>query len=117
MVELPLWDGWLRILVILFPWDIRTWKLYAYEALMVLPLENGVAVTPPYEEMREAWEDWRLLTALRESGKTEVLDALLKEFGDSFDRPGMEGERPYRCDFRKLRNKALAAFDSVAAER
>ena len=99
------------------PWDIRTWKLYAYEALMVLPLENGVAVTPPYEEMREAWEDWRLLTALRESGKTEVLDALLKEFGDSFDRPGMEGERPYRCDFRKLREKALAAFDSVAAER
>ena len=84
---------------------------------MVLPLENGVAVTPPYEEMREAWEDWRLLTALRESGKTEVLDALLKEFADSFDRPGMEGERPYRCDFRKLREKALDAFGRVATER
>ena len=93
------------------PWDIRTWKLYAYEALMVLPLENGVAVTPPYEELREAWEDWRLLTALREAGKTEVLDALLKEFADSFDRPGMEAERPYKCDFLKLRDKALDAFD------
>jgi hypothetical protein len=92
------------------PWDIRTWKMYGYEALMVLPLENGVAVTPSYEELREAWEDWRLLTALKETGKTEVLDALLKEFADSFDRPGMEAERPYKCDFRKLRDKALAAF-------
>jgi len=29
----------------------------------------------------------------------------------------MEGERPYRCDFRKLRNKVLDAFGRVAAER
>ena len=96
------------------PWDIRTWKMYGYEALMVLPLENGVAVTPSYEELREAWEDWRLLTALKEAGKTEVLDALLKEFAESFDRPGMEAERPYKCDFRKLRDKALAAFGAHA---
>ena len=92
------------------PWDIRTWRIYGYETKMALPLENGVAVAPEYEDMREAWEDWRLLTALREAGKTELLDALLKEFAESFDRPGMETERPYKCDFRKLRDKALQAF-------
>ena len=48
--------------------------------------------------------------ARRESGKTELLDALLKEFADSFDPPNMEAERPYKCDFRKLRDKALQAF-------
>ena len=92
------------------PWDIRTWRIYGYETKMALPLENGVAVAPEYEDMREAWEDWRLLTALREAGKTELLDALLKEFADSFDPPNMETSRPYRCDFFKLRDKALAAF-------
>ncbi len=92
------------------PWDIRTWKTYSLEVNMVLPLENGVAVTPIYEEMREAWEDWRILTALREAGKTELLDALLKEFADSFDPPNMETSRPYKCDFQALRDKALQAF-------
>jgi hypothetical protein len=92
------------------PWDIRTWRMWGYEALNALPLENGVAVCPAYEEMREAWEDWRLLTALKEAGKTELLDSLLKEFGDSFDRPNMETARPYKCDFLKLRDKALGAF-------
>ena len=92
------------------PWDIRTWRLYGYETKQVMPLENGVAVTPMYEEMREAWEDWRLLTALREAGKTELLDSLLKEFGDSIDWPNIETSRPYTCDFFKLRDKALGAF-------
>ena len=92
------------------PWDIRTWGSWGYEAVNALPLENGVAVCPIYETMREAWEDWRILTALKEAGKTELLDSLLKEFGDSFDRPNMEGLYPYRCDFLKLRDKALGAF-------
>lgn len=92
------------------PWDIRTWSIYGYETKQVMPLENGVAVTPMYEEMREAWEDWRLLTALREAGKTELLDALLKEFADSFDPPNMETAKPYKCDFQALRDKALGAF-------
>ncbi len=92
------------------PWDIRTWRIYAYEADLVLPLENGVAFTPIYDEMREAWEDWRILTALKKAGKTEILDALLKEFGDSFDEPNMETSKPYSCDFQMLRDKALGAF-------
>ena len=33
------------------------------------------------------------------------------------DNGGWWGERPYRCDFRKLRNKALDAFGRVAAEK
>ena len=93
------------------PWDIRTWRIYAYEVDMVLPLENGVAITPVYEEMREAWEDWRLLAALKKAGKTKILDALLKEFAESFDRPKMETAKPYKCDFQSLRDRALLAFE------
>lgn len=33
------------------------------------------------------------------------------------DNGGWWGERPYRCDFRKLRDKALDAFGRVVAER
>lgn len=33
------------------------------------------------------------------------------------DNGGWWGERPYRCDFCKLRNKALDAFGRVAIER
>ena len=69
---------------------------------MALPLENGIVITPVYEEMREAWEDWRLLSLLKASGKTELLDSLLKEFGDSFDPPNMETSKPYKCDFQAL---------------
>ena len=93
------------------PWDIRTWRIYAYEVDLALPLENGVAITPVYEEMREAYEDWRLLLALRAAGKTEVLDALIKEVAASFDQPNMESAKPYACDFQSLRDRALAAFE------
>jgi hypothetical protein len=77
---------------------------------MVLPLENGVAVTPIYEEMREAWEDWRLLTLLRTSGQKDVLNALLEEFAKSFRKEDIETSKPYACDFLALRDRALAAF-------
>ncbi len=66
--------------------------------------------------MREAWEDWRLLTALSEAGKADVLDALLKEFADSFDPPNMETAKPYKCDFQALRDKALGAFVQEGAQ-
>ena len=89
------------------PWDIRTWKYYGYEALLVLPLENGVAITPAYEELREAYEDWQLLDALKLSGRHELLKELIAEFADSFDPKQIEAERPYKCDFRALRDKAL----------
>ena len=46
---------------------------------------------------------------LKASGKTELLDSLLKEFGDSFDPPNMETSKPYKCDFQSLRDKALRA--------
>lgn len=92
------------------PWDIRTWRIYSYEVDMVLPLENGVAITPVYEEMREAWEDWRILALLRKRGKTDVLNALLEEFAKSFSKKDIESSKPYTCDFQKLRNRALGAF-------
>ena len=90
------------------PWDIRTWKYWSYECQLAFPLENGVALTPVYEEMREAYEDWLLLSLLRKKGRTEALNGLLEEFADSFDVPNRETARPYACDFSKLRLKALA---------
>ena len=68
-----------------------------------------MALTPVYEEMREAYEDWLLLSFLREKGRTTVLSALLQEFADSFDVENKETACPYACDFSKLRLKALAA--------
>lgn len=92
------------------PWDVRDWPYYAYECQLAFPLENGVALSPIYEEMREAWEDWRLLSLLHRTGRTELLSALLEAFAASFDRKRMESSKPYSCDFRALRDKALAAF-------
>lgn len=93
------------------PWDIRTWNLYDYgQAQMVFPLENGVAVTAMYETMREAVEDYRLLAAVREAGRSDVVDRVLADFADSFDASKMESARPYRCDFANLRARLLAPF-------
>ena len=91
------------------PWDVRTWKYWSYECQLAFPLENGVALTPVYEEMREAYEDWLLLSLLRKKGRLDELDALLGEFAASFDRANMETARPYRCDFAALRLRALNA--------
>ena len=92
-------------------------------AVAVEGLGNGVSakllvggVIRVSENKREAWEDWRLLTALRETGKADVLDALLKEFADSFAPPHLETSRPYRCDFFKRRDKALGAFVQEGAQ-
>ena len=92
-------------------------------AVAVEGLGNGVSakllvggVIRVSENKREAWEDWRLLTALREAGKTELLDALLKEFADSFDPPNMETAKPYKYDFQALRDKALGAFVQEGAQ-
>ena len=96
-------------------WDIRTWTIYSFETKMALPLENGVAITPVYEEMREAWEDWRLLSLLRQSGKFSLLDSLLRQSGGTFCEPDMDTAKPYKCDFQALRDKALRAFEQNGA--
>ena len=92
------------------PWDIRTWTLWAYECQLAFPLENGVALTPVYEEMREAYEDWLLLTALRRTGRKKLLAELLDEFAGSFVPNEKETSKPYACDFSALRLRALESF-------
>ena len=91
------------------PWDIRTWKYWSYECQLAFPLENGVALTPVYEEMREASEDWLLLSALKISGRSDALKKLLDDFAASFDPVNKETSRPYRCNFSALRLRALNA--------
>ena len=91
------------------PWDIRTWRELNYAYQMVFPLENDVAITPIYETMREAWEDYRLLTALRETGKTDLLAELVASYAGATDYADIENI-PNRSNFQALRDKALEAF-------
>lgn len=79
------------------PWDILTWRELGYAYQMVFPLHSGVAITPIYETMREGAEDFRILHALKQNGKTKLLAELLKE------------QRKNK-DYRLLREKALKAF-------
>ena len=90
-------------------WDIRTWGSLDYRYQMVFPLENDVAVTPIYETMREAWEDYRILSALRDAGKTELLAELLAVYEGATNYSDSENV-PNRANFRSLRDKALSAF-------
>lgn len=92
------------------PWDIRTWGSLDYRYQMVFPLENDVAVTPIYETMREAWEDYRLLTALRDAGRDGLLADLLAEYEKATDYADIENV-PNRSDFQSLHDRALGAFD------
>ncbi len=91
------------------PWDIRTWTSLDYSYQMVFPLENDVAVTPIYETMREAWEDYRMLEALRRAGKGDLLDELLKSYEGATDYADWENV-PNHSDFQSLHDQALGAF-------
>ncbi|MFA9478058.1 hypothetical protein ACERK3_07080 [Phycisphaerales bacterium AB-hyl4] len=62
------------------PWDIRTWSSLDYRYQMVFPGPEGPIITPIYEKMRDAWEDYRLLAAVRQAGETALLDELLMAY-------------------------------------
>jgi hypothetical protein len=62
------------------PWDIRTWSSLDYSYQMVFPGPDGPIPMPIYEVMRDGWEDYRLLTALRRQGKDQLVDELLAAF-------------------------------------
>ena len=64
------------------PWDIRTWTELGYSYQMVFPGPQGPIVMPIYEEMRDGWEDYRLLAALRQSGREDIVRELLKGYRD-----------------------------------
>ena len=59
------------------PWDIRTWRELSYRYQMVFPGPNGPIIMPIYETMRDGWEDYRLLTALRQRGQHALVNELL----------------------------------------
>jgi predicted GTPase len=65
---------------------------------MVFPGVDGPIITPIYEIMREGWEDYCILTALKEQGFNQLLDELIKE------------SRQKKADLGVLRTKALQAF-------
>ncbi|MDY0177182.1 MAG: hypothetical protein RBT25_09860 [Lentisphaeria bacterium] len=80
------------------PWDISTWTSLGYSYQMVFPGPEGPITTPIYETMREGWEDYRLLYALQENNKTELLDELKRESSRR------------NADLQSLRARALEAF-------
>ena len=97
------------------PWDIRTWTSLDYSYQMVFPLDNDVSVTPIYETMREAWEDYRMLEVLRRAGKDKLLDELLKSYEGATDYADRESV-PNHSDFQSLHDKALGAFVKFRTE-
>lgn len=64
------------------PWDIRTWTELGYSYQMVFPGPQGPIVMPIYDEMRDGWEDYRLLTALRQRGREDIVRELLSGYRD-----------------------------------
>jgi hypothetical protein len=80
------------------PWDIRTWWELSYTYQMVFPGPHGAIITPLYETMREGWEDYRLLSALRQHGREDRVEELLRDFRQGAPLP-------------ELRTRALQAFD------
>lgn len=80
------------------PWDIRTWRNLNYGYQMVFPSAQGPIPTPIYETMRDGWEDYRLLTALKEAGHTDKLKHIL----DGLSR---------KQQLDQLRQTALEAFE------
>lgn len=62
------------------PWDVRTWYELGLGYQMVFPGPRGAIITPLYETMRDGWEDYRMLAALRDGGRKELADKLLEGF-------------------------------------
>ncbi|NQU74678.1 MAG: hypothetical protein HQ546_00005 [Planctomycetes bacterium] len=79
------------------PWDIRTWSELSYSYQMVFPGPDAPIIMPIYEIMRDGWEDYRLLTALRQCGKDALVEELLTAYRQGQPLP-------------ELRLKALTAM-------
>ena len=79
------------------PWSYSAGRSLGFDYQLVFPGPNGPIITPIYETMREGWEDYRLLTALRQQGKEILIQELLEA-----QRKG--------SPFLELRLKALRAL-------
>lgn len=95
------------------PWAPDTWGLNDYWYQAVYPLENDVAITPLYEIIREAGEDFRLLDAVRSADRKDVLDGVFRRLANgAWDRCGMnyKGRDPKAEDILDLRDALLDAL-------
>lgn len=81
------------------PWDDLDRDLPDYE--MVFPGPRGPVPTRISESVREGWEDFRLLTLLKQQGRTPELSAILKSYAAGAPLP-------------ELRLRALRAAASPA---
>ena len=75
-------NGWA-----LWAYSNGTWKSTGY-ATTVLPGPRGIIPTRSSEALREGWEDYRLLTLLRERGLEQELKSILdaQAAGESWDK-------------------------------
>lgn len=67
-------------------WDVRWQNPLGFPYQAVLPLEEDVALTPLYESLREAAEDFRLLDQLKASGRKDAYDAVMKRGEAAWER-------------------------------
>jgi hypothetical protein len=67
-------------------WDVRWQQPLGLTYQAVLPLEADVALTPLYESLREAAEDFRLLDQLKSSGLDDVYKNVMKRGETAWER-------------------------------
>ena len=91
------------------PYDISGWKSLSRNYVPVVPLEEDVAITPVYETIREAWEDFRLLALVKASGRKDLLAELMEA---STGRGESAGMVPSTLDCQRLRDRILLSFSS-----
>ncbi len=93
-------------------WDINRWGVLNLNYQAVMPLGEDVALTPLYEFLREAAETARMLDALKEAGKNEVLANVLKRSETAWDRTHFQYDLqdPSAEDILVLRETILDAF-------
>ena len=67
-------------------WDIRRYGVLDFNYQAVLPVDGDVALTPLYETLREAAEDFRLMDAIADAGRHDLLESVLARAPKAWDR-------------------------------
>lgn len=90
-------------------YDISGWKSLSKAYVPVVPLAEDVAITPVYEMMREAREDFKMLHLVKTLGRKDLMSKLMEASTGSGEFAGMV---PVTLDCQGLRDMTMEALCS-----
>ena len=90
-------------------YDISGWKSLSKAYVPVVPLVEDVAITPVYEMMREAREDFKMLHLVKTLGRKDLMSKLMEASTGSGEFAGMV---PVTLDCQALRDMTMEALCS-----